>query len=71
MMSCCGRGEALYGESGVETAALHSALRRPVSLAGMFAGGQIAPVGARTFLHTHTTTVAMLRDQQQAPAASV
>ena len=68
MVSCLGRGEALYGESGVETRALATALRRPVGVAGMFGCGQIAPVGARTFFHSYATTVAMLRDREEAPA---
>ena len=31
-------------------------------LAGWFAGGEIGPVGQRTFLHTYTTSLALLRN---------
>ena len=60
LVSCLGRGEGLYGVAGVETAALRAALG-PVELGGFFAGGEIGPVGSRTFVHTYTTTIAMLR----------
>ena len=70
MVSCLGRGEALYGEPGVETRALSLAMRRPLALAGMFCGGQIAPVGSRTFFHTYTTTVAMLGARRGRGAAA-
>lgn len=60
MVPCLGRGSALYGEVGVESAALAAALG-PLELAGFFAGGEIGPVGSRTFVHTHSTAVGLLR----------
>ena len=65
MVSCLGRGEPLYGEAGVETAELKAALGDSAALAGFFAGGEVGPVGARTFVHTYTTTIGLLRDKQQ------
>jgi len=60
MVSCLGRGEALYGESGVETSALKAAFGQDIALAGFFAGGEIGPVGSRTFVHTYATTLGIL-----------
>jgi len=60
MVSCLGRGEALYGEADVESEALRETYGS-LALAGLFAGGEIGPVGARTFVHTYTTTVGLLR----------
>ena len=60
MVSCLGRGEALFGQTGVETAAFKAA-HPNLSLTGLFAGGEIGPVGARTFVHTYSTTVGLLR----------
>ena len=59
-ISCLGRGPALYGESDVESALLAAELGRPLELAGLFAGGEIGPVGSRTFVHTFTTTMGLL-----------
>lgn len=62
MIPCLGRGEQLYGERGVESALLADALEMPdLALAGLYAGGEIGPVGSRTFVHTYTTTVGLLR----------
>lgn len=67
MVSCLGRGEALYDEAGVESAILKAApaaAEDDLALAGFFAGGEIGPVGARTFVHTFTTTVGLLRERK-------
>ena len=61
MISCAGRGEALYGEAGVETAVLREELGGACALGGWFANGEIGPVGRRSVVHTFTTTVALLR----------
>ena len=60
--SCLGRGEALFGgEANVESRALQQELGGQLELAGWFAGGEIGPVGRRTFVHTYTSTAALLR----------
>lgn len=64
IVSCAGRGEALYGEAGVETAALREELGAETALAGWFANGEIGPVGRRSVVHTFTTTVALLRSRE-------
>lgn len=70
MVPCLGRGAQLYGSDGVESAVLREALRggpggptaaSELELAGFFAGGEIGPVGGRTFVHTYTTTCGLLR----------
>ena len=66
MVPCVGRGQSLYGEADVESGALSTALGTPdLALAGWFAGGEIGPVGARTFVHTYTTTVGLLHEVEQ------
>lgn len=59
--SCLGRGESLFGEADVESRALRGQLGETLELAGWFAGGEIGPVGRRTFVHTYTSTAALLR----------
>ena len=66
VVSCAGRGVGLYGEWGVETAELHAALGPDLAVSGLFAGGEIGPVGQRTFVHTYTTTVGLLRPRCRA-----
>ena len=34
----------------------------PLALTGFLAGGEIGPVGSRTFVHTYTTTIGLLRE---------
>ena len=33
-----------------------------LALTGFLAGGEIGPVGSRTFVHTYTTTIGLLRE---------
>ena len=57
-------GAGLYGEVGAESRELAEALGPAAAggLAGWFAGGEIGPVGQRTFVHTYTTSLALLRN---------
>ena len=71
MVSCLGRGEALYGAAGVESELLREAYGRELALAGLFAGGEIGPVGARTFVHTYTTTIGLLRERRDGAATNL
>ena len=57
---CLGRGEGLFGEANVESNVLRAALGDELQLCGFFAGGEIGPVGRRTFVHTYTSTLALL-----------
>jgi hypothetical protein len=78
VFSCLGRGESLYGREDVESAHLQRAAGAngvdggeepifPFPTAGLFAGGEIGPVGARTYLHSFTTSLALFRDREAAP----
>ena len=64
-VSCFGRGASLFGAPGVETSELSAALgtQTTAGLAGWFAGGEIGPVGHRTFVHTYTASLALLREE--------
>mmetsp|Transcript_19105 Transcript_19105/g.58820 ORF Transcript_19105/g.58820 Transcript_19105/m.58820 type:complete len:380 (-) Transcript_19105:42-1181(-) len=61
LVPCVGRGPALYGETDVESGLLKESLGTELELAGFFANGEIGPVGARTFVHTFSTVVGMVR----------
>ena len=61
MVPCLGRGAGLYGEHDVEINELTRSLG-PLALTGFLAGGEIGPVGSRTFVHTYTTTIGLLRE---------
>ena len=59
-------GAGLYGELSAESRELAEALGPAATggLAGWFAGGEIGPVGQRTFVHTYTTSLALLRQSK-------
>ena len=54
LFSCLGRGRSLYGTSNHDTDAFCAAMGA-VPAGGFFAGGEIGPVGGRTFLHGYTS----------------
>lgn len=56
--ACNGRGRAMFGVAGHDAGTLASELRGAPS-AGFFAAGEIGPVGAASFLHAFTATVAL------------
>jgi small ligand-binding sensory domain FIST len=56
LVSCNGRGEALFGRSDHDVNALREWAEVP-AVAGFFAGGEIGPVGGRNFLHGFTASV--------------
>jgi small ligand-binding sensory domain FIST len=60
MVSCAGRGRNLYGEVGTESGMLEKHLG-PIPVTGFFAGGEIGPVGRRTYMHGYTSSLALLR----------
>jgi small ligand-binding sensory domain FIST len=61
LFSCNGRGTGLFGQPNHDIGALHKAFGR-VPVAGMFAAGEIGPVGGKNFLHGFTAAVLLLRD---------
>jgi small ligand-binding sensory domain FIST len=57
--NCAGRGEALYGESGVDTRQMRETLGR-IPMAGFFSGAEIAPHGGRSRMHLYTGVLALV-----------
>jgi small ligand-binding sensory domain FIST len=51
----------MFGSPDHDSRALADALGTP-ALAGFFCGGEIGPVGGRTFLHGFTATAAIFLD---------
>lgn len=60
LFSCNGRGEALFGRPGEDTAAVRSAYG-DVPVGGFFAAGEFGPVGGRNFLHGFTASILTVR----------
>jgi small ligand-binding sensory domain FIST len=58
LFTCNGRGTHMFREPDHDARVLSEALGRP-ALAGFFCGGEIGPVGGRTFLHGFTATMAV------------
>jgi small ligand-binding sensory domain FIST len=61
VISCGARGSELYGSEGVESNVLRQAWGRDVPTVGYFAGGEIGPVGHRTYMHGFTTSCLLMR----------
>lgn len=61
LFACNGRGRQLFGAPDRDITLLQLALGGGVPVAGMFAAGEIGPVGERNFLHGHTASIAILR----------
>lgn len=60
LFSCNGRGARLFGQPGHDLTMIHKRLG-DVPMAGFFAGGEIGPVGDRSYVHGHTASVALFR----------
>lgn len=58
--TCNGRGTRLFPEPHHDAATLRDRLGH-APLAGFFAGGEIGPIGGRSFLHGHTLSAAVFR----------
>ena len=61
LFTCNGRGTNMFPEPDHDAAVVSDALGTP-ALAGFFCGGEIGPVGGRTFLHGFTATMALFLD---------
>merc|ERR1719401_722441 len=61
VVSCGARGLSLHGKENVESSVLREVWGRDVPTAGIFAGGEIGPVGLKTYLHWYTTCCLVLR----------
>ena len=58
LFTCNGRGTAMFPEADHDAKAVAGALGSD-ALAGFFCGGEIGPVGGRSFLHGFTATLAV------------
>ncbi|MBD2254172.1 FIST signal transduction protein [Nostoc parmelioides] len=61
MFSCVGRGEGLYGKPNFDSE-LFKRYIQDVPVGGFFCGGEIGPVGGRTFLHGYTSVFGICRE---------
>jgi small ligand-binding sensory domain FIST len=59
LVSCIGRGRALYGSTGHDSQHVRDALG-PLPLAGFFASGELGQVGGQTFLHGYTSVLGIV-----------
>jgi small ligand-binding sensory domain FIST len=60
LFTCNGRGTRLFDEQHHDAAAIRARLGA-LPLAGFFAAGEIGPIGARSFVHGHTASVAFFQ----------
>jgi small ligand-binding sensory domain FIST len=61
LFTCNGRGTNMFAEAGHDARVVTEALGSD-ALAGFFCGGEIGPVGGRSFLHGFTATMAVFLD---------
>lgn len=61
LFTCNGRGRGMFGKPDHDSTTLVDALGSP-AVGGFFAGGEIGPVGGRSFLHGFTATMAIFVD---------
>jgi len=60
--NCCARGTSLYGDKGVDAAAIAAALPG-VPLIGLFGNGEIAPVGEGSCLFAYTGVLTLVSER--------
>ena len=63
LFACNGRGAGLFGAPDHDARAVRERLG-PVPLAGLFCNGEIGPVGAATFVHGFTASLALIAPTQ-------
>merc|ERR1712039_657984 len=61
LVMCGARGVAMHGTEGVESKALKEVWGQDVPTIGFFAGGEIGPVGLKTYMHAYTTSCLTIR----------
>ena len=59
LVTCCGRGQHLYGELGHDARLIQS-LRGPLPLTGFFANGEIGPVSQKNYIHGYTSSLVII-----------
>lgn len=63
MFSCVGRGREFHGEADHDVRAVRSALG-PIPVGGFFCNGELGPVHGRTFLHSWTSSIGLIRARE-------
>lgn len=64
LFTCNGRGSRLFPEPDHDAAAVAEAFG-PIPVAGLFAMGEIGPVGGQNFVHGFTASLALFEDQAE------
>ncbi len=60
LVSCCGRGKGLYGETDHDVKMIQS-LRGPLMLTGFFANGELGPIDRKNYIHGYTSSLTIIR----------
>lgn len=60
--NCAGRGTSLYGNEGVDVAAIRKKVSN-LPLAGFFTGAEIAPIGLEDHLHQYSGVLMILKEE--------
>jgi small ligand-binding sensory domain FIST len=64
MFTCLGRGQGLYNQANFDSELFKSYIHH-IPVSGFFCGGEIGPVGGRTFLHGYTSVFAICRQKEE------
>lgn len=62
LFSCNGRGTRMFAEKGHDIRVAQE-IRPGTPVAGFFAAGELGPVGGKNFVHGHTASFAMFREE--------
>jgi len=60
LVTCNGRGHRLFGHEGHDLSIVRQRLNAP-PVAGLFAAGELGPIGGRNLLHGHTVALTLFR----------
>ena len=61
LFTCNGRGTQMFGTPNHDASVVDDLLG-PLPVAGLFCAGELGPVGARSFLHGFTASLALFRE---------
>ena len=62
LVTCNGRGHRLFGTEAHDLSIVRQRLNQP-PLAGLFAAGELGPIGGRNLLHGHTAAITLFRER--------
>lgn len=63
LFSCNGRGSRMFGKANHDVGVVNDILGRECQVAGFFAGGEIGPIGNRTFIHGFTSSLVLFKPE--------